>query len=637
MNGAEILTRFTADTSQVDKATKTYTNDLGKLTTAFTLGNLAAQGVSKAIGVISQNMDSAIGRFDTMNNFPKVMKNLGISSDDANEAVNILSEKLKGLPTTLDQATMSVQRLTTKTGDVKESTDLFLALNNAIIAGGANATTQASALEQISQAIAKGKPDMMEWRSMLTAMPAQLTQAAKAMGYLDVSALGEAVREKGGEKEFTRLLETMKKLNVEGSGELGSFEEQARAATGGIAVSVTNMKTAFARGIAGMIEQVDDALKEFGGISGVLSIIGKTGEKAFKKLGSIIASVIPKIKSVVNFFKEHKVILGVLVGIIGAVVTALTTYKTIMTIINTIQAIQNALLLANPAVLIISAIVAAIAVLVAAVLWLWNNCEGFRNVVLGIFEAIKTAFNVIVEFIKSVIQNIMNIIMPIVEFVKNVFLLIVALITNYIDMVLGIVMPIVDFVWNNVLQPIFNFFSDIFGKIWDVIKKVIDKIKGAFEKIKQPIETVFTAIKDTISNIFKTIGEIVKTPINAIIDGINKVLKKINDIKIPDWVPGIGGQHTNFGMIPKLNVGTNYVPEDTLAVIHKGEAVVPKKFNPYANGVRTQTISNMNASTPTINVVVNADFKTDPLGQLVSNIKTFSGGAKNDYNYGVGR
>ncbi len=31
--------------------------------------------------------------------------------------------------------------------------------------------------------------------------------------------------------------------------------------------------------------------------------------------------------------------------------------------------------------------------------------------------------------------------------------------------------------------------------------------------------------------------------------------------------------------IPKLDTGTNFVPNDQLAYIHKGEAVVPKKFN----------------------------------------------------------
>ena len=39
---------------------------------------------------------------------------------------------------------------------------------------------------------------------------------------------------------------------------------------------------------------------------------------------------------------------------------------------------------------------------------------------------------------------------------------------------------------------------------------------------------------------------------------------------------------------------------------------------------------------PNVSVVVNNNMKTDPLGQLVNNVKTFSGGAKNDYNYGYG-
>ena len=36
--------------------------------------------------------------------------------------------------------------------------------------------------------------------------------------------------------------------------------------------------------------------------------------------------------------------------------------------------------------------------------------------------------------------------------------------------------------------------------------------------------------------------------------------------------------------IPKFAVGTNYVPRDMLAQIHEGEAIIPKAYNPWANG-----------------------------------------------------
>ena len=44
----------------------------------------------------------------------------------------------------------------------------------------------------------------------------------------------------------------------------------------------------------------------------------------------------------------------------------------------------------------------------------------------------------------------------------------------------------------------------------------------------------------------------------------------------------------------------------------------------------------VNNSAPRLNVVVNSSYEMDPLGQMVNKIKTFSNGAKNDYNYGYG-
>ncbi|ARD67831.1 hypothetical protein B2M23_20820 [Eubacterium limosum] len=88
------------------------------------------------MNAISASMDAAIKRTDIMNNFPKVMSNMGISAEASQAAITKMSDKLTGLPTSIDAAASSVQRFTSKNNDVGKSTDMFLALNNALLAGG---------------------------------------------------------------------------------------------------------------------------------------------------------------------------------------------------------------------------------------------------------------------------------------------------------------------------------------------------------------------------------------------------------------------------------------------------------------------------------------------------------------------
>lgn len=220
----------------------------------FIKASVVGVGITALLNKITGGMDDAISRVDTLNNYTNVMGNLGVGSSDAESSINRLSEALIGLPTTLDDAALSVQRFTSANGNVKASTEMFLALNNAILAGGASTQTQATAIEQLSQAYAKGKPDMVEWRAALTAMPAQLNQVAKAMGYTDSTALGEALT--NGKVSMNEFMVVLTKLNKEGVDGFQSFEEQARNATGGIATSITNVKTAFTRGLANIMDAI---------------------------------------------------------------------------------------------------------------------------------------------------------------------------------------------------------------------------------------------------------------------------------------------------------------------------------------------------------------------------------------------
>ena len=242
-----------------DGNTKPIENKMSSLTKSVAKGTIISKVFDKGINAITSSLDGAIKRVDTLNNFPNVMRNLGIGAKESSEVINDLSDKLNGLPTTLDDAAGAVQRFTSKNGDVKKSAKMFLAVNNAILAGGAGTQIQTSALEQLSQAYSKGRVDMMEWRTLQMAMPAQLNQVAKAMG-ITSNQLGEGLRE--GSISMDDFINTITRLNTKGVGEFASFEQQARGATGGIQTSITNLKTAITRGVANIINSFNDMLKK---------------------------------------------------------------------------------------------------------------------------------------------------------------------------------------------------------------------------------------------------------------------------------------------------------------------------------------------------------------------------------------
>ena len=258
---------------------------------------VAGLGIASLIkSTILGNVDAAIKRVDTLSNYSRVMSNLGADSVQANASVQKLSNKLIGLPTTLDDASGAVQRFTSVNSNISRSTDMFLALNNAILAGGASSEIQKSALEQLSQSYAKGKPDMFEWRSAMTAMPAQMKQVAEAMGFVNASALGEALR--NGTVSMDQFMDTIMKLNTQGINGYQSFEEQARNATGGIATSIANMRTAIVRCM-----------------SDVMNTIGQSNIAGFfTNIAKAINSCVPY---VVAFTKVVMVAVGYLTALFG--------------------------------------------------------------------------------------------------------------------------------------------------------------------------------------------------------------------------------------------------------------------------------------------------------------------------------
>lgn len=270
----KLAVRITGDESGLKKATKAAQKDIKSVSSAAlsvgdvikgsaigsAIGNMVSKMAGAISGAISAELDSAFKRFDALNNYGKVMSNLRIGTEDSSQSIAILDQKLRGLPTSLSDAALGVQRFTAANGNIQASTDMYLAFNNAILAGGAATETQATAMEQLIQAYSKGKADAQEWRALLIAMPAQMKQIAEAMGYTSTAIGGDFQNALiSGEITMNDFAMTAIRLNKQGAGGFASFAEQAKGATGGVQTAITNMKIAIQRGLADIMSAIGQA------------------------------------------------------------------------------------------------------------------------------------------------------------------------------------------------------------------------------------------------------------------------------------------------------------------------------------------------------------------------------------------
>lgn len=260
---------------------------------------IASNVFGKVASVVTSSLGSAIDRADQMNNFPKVMKNLGYSSEDAAASIRKITNALDGLPTTSSAMTGMVQQLAPLTSNLDEATDIALAFNNAMLAGGASTMEQENALTQYTQMLSAGKVDMQAWRSIQAAMPGQLNQVAEAMmgaGH-NANDLYEAMKD--GKYSFDDFNKAVMDLNQNGFGKYASFAQQAKDATQGIGTAMENVKNRVAKAVQKVIDAV--------GVENIAGAINRFSSQ-FGKVGDAAAGMVTDVKK--KFSEAGKWITG---------------------------------------------------------------------------------------------------------------------------------------------------------------------------------------------------------------------------------------------------------------------------------------------------------------------------------------
>lgn len=108
-----------------------------------------------------------------------------------------------------------------------------------------------------------------------------------------------------------------------------------------------------------------------------------------------------------------------------------------------------------------------------------------------------------------------------------------------------------------------------------------------WDTIKIKLSSIFSGIGSAASFVIDGIKNGFKGMVNGVISALNWMISGINKLKfdVPKWVPLLGGSKFGFNipLIPSFAVGTRYLPEDMLIQAHEGEAIIPKKDNPYIN------------------------------------------------------
>ena len=520
MEGAEVLTKFTADNTELNNATEMSQDLIEKFAK---VGEVAIIGLASAVDALTVSLLKQGVEYNAeIETYMTRLTTLTGSAENANSVLEQIKKDALATPFDVKSLTEAESLLLATGLSAEETRKDIIALGNAVSAsGGGNKELKRMAvnLQQIKNV---GKASSLDIKQFAYAGIDIYGLLADSMGITKEEASSLTVT-------YDMLSQALQLASEEGGRYYGAMEAQSQTYNG----AMSNLTES--------IEVFKGALAE--------------------ELFNAVSKLIPKLTDMFNWLTANK---GVIVAIGAPLLVFLNTLLGFFAL-QKITALFIALWMAisaHPLVIIIGLIGA----LVASLIYLWNNCEGFRNFVTAMWEGIK---GVIVAVIGVVVTNF----------------------TKLVDGVKGAI--------------------EFLGKLKD---KIVSAFTGAKDKVASIGSNMIKGLWSGMSKMKDWVIDKVKNMGKSILEGIKKVL----GIKSPSTEFAIVGKYSAEGYVEGL--------EDMQKEI---DATMQDTFNPFTNS----TIGSMTTGAPTSNITIKNSMEFDALGQLVNNVKTFSGGAKNDYNY----
>ena len=514
---------------------------------------------SRAFDAISASIGSAVERVDTMANFPKVMKNLGYSSNEAKDSIKRMSKAIDGMPTTLSGITGMTQQLAPLCGGLDEATSISIAMNNALLAGGAGAADVSRAMQQYIQMLSKGKPDLQDWKTLQEVMPGQLNQIAQAL--LGPTANSQDLYQalKYGRLSMDDFNGAMVRLNDEGVNGFASFAQQAKDATQGIGTAMENVKNRIAKALQKVIESIGQT-----NISGAINAVSESFDgmadvavNAVNFIKDNFSTIAPVVMGAAGAFVAFKAAAGLsdlvktLSAPIGAIRIFIAEFGMVSSLCGPLTAVKTSVSMLGQGITSlcggpVGLAIAAIAAVVGAVVYAYNTNEEARAAIDNVWNGLQQLASAVWPAIQGVITGVMDTVGAVIGAVWPVIENTITTVMNAIDNVIHIVLAAINGDWSGVWNGIKALLSIVWNGIGSIVSGGINAAKGVIGSVLGTIKGIWDGAWNSLKSFVGQIWDGIKSGVN---NGIQGVMDYIGQLpgKITGFFSGAGSWLWNAG------------------------------------------------------------------------------------------
>lgn len=418
---------------------------------------------------------------------------------------------------------------------------------------------------------------------------------------------------------------------------------------GGILTKVAPLVGVIAA-VGGAIYYVSTHLEQVRGF--IQKTFGDEGLAVFDKLWGIITQVGTAIKDA--FFSSGTGVLNTLKSILPTIITTLQTgllplLPMIADLIMQIVPLVGQLITAILPVLgqLISALLPILATLIAEILPI--IVQLISTLLPIIMQIVQSVLPVFIQLVNTIVPILIQIIQAILPVIIQLIQTILPIITQIIDTVLPVFISLLNTVvqiFQNIIQAILpvlsqllqalipviqlvaEIFASVLGSALQSIANIVSNVMQIFQGLIDFITGVFTGnwsqawegIKSIFSGAVGGLGEIIKAPLRAVVSAVNTVIGGLNKLKVPDWVPGLGGKGINIPLIPGFAKGTERTPSTFIAGENGPELITNAANRKVFTAAQTGQIFNNMAGAANLNTANNVNATAGAAGTITIHV-----------------